>query len=168
MLAHLGLPPQNLDGFIKACQSYQWPDFDLMDDVFVNLGIGAPKLADLVSQTPPIITAEVLDRNLLACKRHLEKTRIRGVHEILVAALPLASWLDDASFLTRSLELARGFLEHPEANQRTKDRFRRTCLGSLARGRWRSLETGRAALREISLLEPDEDLPTPIVALVPE
>jgi hypothetical protein len=149
--------PESLDGFIKKLSSYRWTDEEIRERVFVHVGLGSPMLWSLLAQTPPAASAEILGRSLVACERQLAESWFRGPAHILVAALPLASWMEDDSFLRRCLELARRLLSHPDLNQRKKDHFRKLSLKRLAADRWRSREIGCAALREIGVSDGNDE-----------
>lgn len=151
MLAHRRVAPEERDGFASECLSYAWPDLSVQDEVFQGLGIGAPRLYQLLKDASLDVPVELLQRSLDHAADHLRADRPLGAYHILLHALPLASRTDEQETLERALELARQLLAHPKTSARHREGFSEGCVRLLRAGRWRSTELGQSRLTEIGL-----------------
>lgn len=146
---------ENRDGFINVLWRLDWPDIEIQDEIFQALGIGAPKLVRLLSEDVPMVTVEILERCLDHADNHLHSKRPRGAYQILLNALPLASWTGDEDILERSLALAGDFIAKMVNDMHILDLFSKGCLKRLQNGKWQNSETGLKCLSAIGIREKD-------------
>lgn len=160
MLAHPRVVSEARDGFTSQCGSYAWPALSVQDEVFQVLGIGAPRLSQLLKDVTLAVPVETLERSLDHAAAHLRADRTLGAYHILLRTLPLASRTDQQETLERALELTRQLLAHPKTSARHREGFSKGCERFLRAGRWRSTELGQSCLAELGLrLEEDADSP---------
>ena len=153
ILEHPVFSHENRDGFINVLWRLDWPDIEIQDEIFQALGIGAPKLVKLLSEDVPMVTVEILERSLDHADKHLNSKRPRGAYQILLNALPLASWTGDEDILERSLVLAEEFTAKSINDTHILDLFSDGCLQRLQKGKWQNSEIGAKCLSRIGITE---------------
>lgn len=159
MMAHRNLTPEERDGFRAECRSYSWIDLSVQDEVFLVVGIGAPRLMQFLFDNSQSVSVEELRRSLEQVDEHLQANRPFGAYIILLPALPIASQIDEKQTLDRALELACQFMNHPNANQYMLDKFLNVCVSNFQAGYWSSSDIGRNCLEKIGIkLDEGHDL----------
>jgi hypothetical protein len=155
VLDHPQFSHESRDGFMKVCREFKWPNIDLQDDLFQFLGIGAPKLFRLLSEPEPSVSSDLLQSSLKHAKRHLISERPRGAYQILLNALPLASWTGDEVILECTIELAQEFMACSKDDKHITDLFSKGCVQRLQKGQWQNSEVGLKSLTRIGIRTED-------------
>jgi hypothetical protein len=151
LLSNPRLSARERDAFVSLCWTLRWLNPDVKDYIFQKLGIGAPLLDELLSQSSPAPPPQLLERSLNNAEQHLQADRLGEAHHILLAILPLASWSDDQTYLNRAVDLASRFLKHPKLSPRLHKRFPEKCFELLEGGLWKDSNTGRQCLAKVGL-----------------
>jgi len=158
ILEHPVFTHENRDGFFKVLWKFDWPDIEIQDEIFQALGIGAPMLIKLLSEDVPMVTVEVLERSLDHAGKHINSKRPRGAYQILLNALPLASWTGDKDILEKTLTFARDFIEKSLKDTHILQLFSEACLQKLQNGKWQNSEIGSKCLSRIGIKGEGDEL----------